>query len=168
PLYLLYDQIYWLLADATAPHATPVELVPEVAPWTIFVDGISKAFAATGLRVGWVVAAPHLVSRMRDLLGHVGAWAPRPEQVASARVLADPATTDRLASDVRGGIVTQLAELERGLQRLADAGHPVSWLPPAGALYLSVKFDLVGRLGNNRGVRKYLLDEAGFAVVPFH
>ena len=35
--------------------ATPVELVPESAPYVVFVDGISKAFAATGVRVGWGV-----------------------------------------------------------------------------------------------------------------
>jgi aspartate aminotransferase len=34
---------------------TPPALVPEMARYTVFVDGISKAFAATGLRVGWAV-----------------------------------------------------------------------------------------------------------------
>jgi aspartate aminotransferase len=168
PLFLLYDQIYWLLADASAPHATPVELEPAVAPYTIFVDGISKAFAATGLRVGWVVAPPYLAERMRDLLGHVGAWAPRPEQVATAEILADPERAGALAAAVRDGVVARLAEIDRGLSALAARGLPVSHLPPAGALYLSVHFDLIERFGNNRGIRKYLLEEAGFAAVPFH
>ena len=168
PLYLLYDQIYWLVAADSAPHATPVDLVPEVAPFTVFVDGISKAFAATGLRVGWSVAPPYLSARMRDLLGHVGAWAPKPEQLATAEILADPALTRRLAGAVRDGIDLRLAELDRGLASLAAAGLPVRHLPPAGALYLSVHFDLIERFGNNRGIRKYLLDEAGFAMVPFH
>ena len=168
PLYLLYDQIYWLVAADSAPHATPVDLVPEVAPYTVFVDGISKAFAATGLRVGWSVAPPYLSARMRDLLGHVGAWAPKPEQLATAEILADPALTRRLAGAVRDGIDLRLAELDRGLASLAAAGLPVRHLPPAGALYLSVHFDLIERFGNNRGIRKYLLEEAGFAMVPFH
>jgi aspartate aminotransferase len=168
PLYLLYDQIYWLVAADSAPHATPVDLVPEVAPFTVFVDGISKAFAATGLRVGWSVAPPYLSARMRDLLGHVGAWAPKPEQLATAEILADQALTRRLAGAVRDGIDLRLAELDRGLGSLAAAGLPVRHLPPAGALYLSVHFDLIERFGNNRGIRKYLLEEAGFAMVPFH
>jgi aspartate aminotransferase len=58
PLFLLYDQIYWLIASPDAPHSTPVELEPAVAPYTVMIDGISKAFAATGLRVGWVTAPP--------------------------------------------------------------------------------------------------------------
>lgn len=168
PLFLLYDQIYWLVAADSAPHATPVDLVPEVAPWTLFVDGISKAFAATGLRVGWAVAPPFLSARMRDLLGHVGAWAPKPEQLATAEILADGALARRLSGAVRDAINLRLAGLDRGLAGLAARGLPVRHLPPAGALYLSVHFDLIERFGNNRGIRKHLLEQAGFAVVPFH
>ena len=168
PLFLLYDQIYWLLASESSPHASPVELVPEVAPYTLMIDGISKAFAATGLRVGWAVGPPYLISRMKDLLGHVGAWAPRPEQAATAELFAEPELVERLAGAIRMGINARLEALDRGLSALAARGYPVSHLPPAGALYLSARFDLVDRFGNNRGIRKYLLEEAGFAMVPFH
>ena len=171
PLFLLYDQIYWLLADSSAPHTTPVELVPEVAPYTLMIDGISKAFAATGLRVGWAVGPPFLISRMKDFLGHVGAWAPRPEQIATAELFANPALVQTLSGAIREGINVRLAALDRGLTRLAAKGYPVKHLPPTGALYLSVHFDLIregGRFENNRAVRQYLLEEAGFAVVPFH
>jgi len=168
PLFLLYDQIYWLVAAENTPHATPVELVPEVAPYTILVDGISKAFAATGLRVGWAAAPPFVIARMRALLGHVGAWAPKPEQLATAEIFAEPERARRLSAEVRDGISARLVALDRGLAGLAAEGLPVRHLPPAGALYLSVHFDLVERFGNNRGVRKYLLEEAGFAIVPFH
>jgi len=168
PLFLLYDQIYWLLADDSAPHITPVELVPEVAPYTLIIDGISKAFAATGLRVGWALGPPFLISRMKDLLGHVGAWAPRPEQIATAELFADAALVRTLSGAVREGVNVRLAALDRGLKRLADKGLPVRHLPPAGALYLSAHFDLIDHFENNRGIRQYLLERAGFAVVPFH
>lgn len=168
PLFLLYDQIYWLLADGASAHATPVELVPEVAPYTLMIDGISKAFAATGLRVGWAMGPPYLIARMKDLLGHVGAWAPRPEQAATAEIFAQPELVERLSGAIRAGIDLRLAALDRGLTGLAAKGLPVRHLPPAGALYLSAHFDLIERFGNNRGVRKYLLEEAGFAMVPFH
>lgn len=171
PLFLLYDQIYWLIAATSAPHTTPVELVPEVAPYTLMIDGISKAFAATGLRVGWAVGPPFLISRMKDFLGHVGAWAPRPEQVATAELFADAALVQTLSGAIREGINLRLAALDRGLTRLAEKGYPVKHLPPTGALYLSVHFDLIrpkGRFENNRALRQYLLEQAGFAVVPFH
>ncbi|MEO8503340.1 MAG: aminotransferase class I/II-fold pyridoxal phosphate-dependent enzyme [Acidobacteriota bacterium] len=167
PLFLLYDHIYWLLASAAAPHYTPVGLVPEVAPYTIFVDGISKSFAATGLRVGWTVAPPYIVRRMRDLLGHIGAWAPKPEQVATAELLGQEGLGERLATGLRDGLLERLRALHGGIRSMATSGLPVDALPPAGALYLSARFDLLPQLGSNEAIRVFLLEKAGFAAVPF-
>jgi aspartate aminotransferase len=41
----------------------------------------------------------------------------------------------------------------------------VDVIPPQGAIYLSVRFVMPGK--TNEQIRKLLLDEAGFAVVPF-
>ncbi len=170
PLFLAYDQIYWLLAangPDDAPHYTPVALVPEVSPYTIFVDGISKAFAATGLRVGWAVGPPYVIARLRDLLGHIGAWAPRPEQVATAKIVGEPGLAEELAAAVRDGVLVRMRALHDGLASLGAEGLPVSCLPPAGALYLSARFGRGGAAGSNEAIRKRLLADAGFAVVPF-
>lgn len=167
PLFLLFDQIYWLLAADSAPHFTPVDLVPEIGRYTIFVDGISKALAATGLRVGWAVGPPYLLSRMRDLIGHIGAWAPRPEQVATAEIFADPSQVEPLVAPIRSGALDRLTALYAGLSALGREGHPVAALPPAGAIYLSAQFDLLDRFGSDAGIRSFLLEKAGLAVVPF-
>lgn len=87
----MYNQVYWMLTFRGARHHTPVSLVPELAPYTIFVDGISKSFAATGLRVGWATGPKDVIQRMSAILTHLGAWAPRAEQLATARLLRDPA-----------------------------------------------------------------------------
>lgn len=173
PVYAMWDQVYWMLTFGAARHVTPPEVVPESAAWTIFVDGISKAFAATGLRVGWTVGPPYVVSRMRDILGHVGAWAPRPEQVATAEFLADtPAIADFHEQMIRG-LRERLGRLHDGFQAMSRAGLPVSTLSPQGAIYLSARFDLIGRsfkgtsIRSNEEIRKLLLAEAGFGVVPF-
>ena len=79
----MYDQVYWTLTYGAIKHVTPLELVPELAPYTLLLDAISKAFCATGLRVGWAVMPPAIRRHMMDILGHVGAWAPKAEQVAS-------------------------------------------------------------------------------------
>src|SRR5438552_8229729 len=93
-LWLCYDQVYWQLVfggagRGGARHVTPPGLVPEIAPYTIILDAASKSFAATGMRVGWAVMPPPVRQRMADILGHVGAWAPRAEQVAMAALLDD-------------------------------------------------------------------------------
>lgn len=174
PLFLFYDQIYWLLAADSAPHTTPVELVPEVAPYTLMIDGISKAFAATGLRVGWAVAPPYVMSRMRDILGHVGAWAPRPEQIATAAILKDADSLSSFQVAMNREVEQRLSLLYEGIRTLQAAGLPVRAIPPQGAIYLSAQFDLRGRklpdgtvVTTNEQVRNYLLHAAGMAVVPF-
>ena len=78
------------------------------------------------------------------------------------------ATYEGSQASVRDAINERLAALDVGLAGLAARGLPVAHLPPAGALYLSVHFDLVERFGNNRAIRKHLLEHAGFAMVPFH
>src|SRR5438067_1976232 len=79
-------------------------LVAEMAPYVVHVDGISKAFAATGLRVGWSVGPPAVIAAMKDLLGHVGAWAPRAEQVATAELLRDEAELQRYGVQLRANL----------------------------------------------------------------
>src|SRR5438046_1766813 len=76
PLFVMYDQVYWMLTFGATRHVDPVSLRPAMAPYTIFVDGISKAFAATGVRVGWAIGPPDVIARMASILGHAGAWAP--------------------------------------------------------------------------------------------
>jgi aspartate aminotransferase len=172
-LYLMWDQVYWMLTFGSVRHWMPQQLVPESSAWTVVVDGISKAFAATGLRVGWAAGPPHVIRRMRDILGHVGAWAPRPEQVATARLLKEKATIDAYHTAMLSGVQRRLEGLHRGFQSMKESGLAVDSVPPQGAIYLSVRFNLVGkvldgqRIETNEGIRKLLLREAGFAVVPF-
>ena len=165
PLFLMWDQIYWMLTFGGKRHYTPAELVPESARWTIFIDGISKAFAATGLRVGWSVAPAHITARMRDILGHVGAWAPRAEQVAVARFLGMREDIDRYHQHMIRELQLRLDLLHDGFEQMRRDGLPVRAIAPQGAIYLSAQFQLPGR--TNEEIRKLLLDRAGFAVVPF-
>jgi len=67
-LYLLYDQVYWMLTFGGLSHVVPPVLRPDVAPYTILVDGISKVFAATGLRVGWVCPPANLSAQFNAFL----------------------------------------------------------------------------------------------------
>lgn len=172
-LFLLFDQVYGSLVFGSTRHEHPAALVPEVAPWVITVDGISKAFASTGLRVGWVLAAPPLVARMRDLIGHVGAWAPRPEQVAVAEFLLDAPAVGAYRREMDSRIRERLDALYAGFRAMRDDGLPVDCVNPQGAIYLSLRLDLIGkhvdgrRLDSNEAIRRLLLEKAGLAVVPF-
>ncbi|HEX6367712.1 MAG TPA: aminotransferase class I/II-fold pyridoxal phosphate-dependent enzyme [Longimicrobium sp.] len=174
PLYVMYDQVYWMLTFEGTTHVNPVSLRPEMREYTIFVDGISKAFAATGVRVGWTVGPEDVTKRMASLLGHVGAWAPRAEQIATARVLEDTPAIEAYHAEMKAGVQSRLDALYQGVLALADAGYAVEAIPPMGAIYLSVRFPLHGWttpsgavLATNSDIRLYLLDAAGLGVVPF-
>ena len=174
PLYLMYDQVYWMLTFGSTKHVDPVTLRPAIAPYTIFVDGISKAFAATGVRVGWVVGPTDIVQRMSSLLGHIGAWAPRAEQLATARLLTANEEVAAFRENITRGLRTRLDVLHEGILSLHRHGLPVDAVPPMGAIYLSARFPLNGMrapsgavLRTNEDIREYLLREAGLAAVPF-
>ena len=174
PLYIMYDQVYWMLTFGDTRHVNPVSLRPEMAPYTIFVDGISKAFAATGVRVGWVVGPKDLTDSMNNFLGHVGAWAPRAEQVATAKLIDAPNEIAAFAAELKSGVRKRLDALYDGIMAMKADGLPVDATSPMGAIYLSARFALNGKrtadgrvLRTNDEVRRYLLEAAGFAVVPF-
>lgn len=164
-LWLCYDQVYWQLTFGGARHATPPEVCPDVAPYTIMLDAASKSFAATGLRVGWAVMPPAARQRMADILGHVGAWAPKAEQVAMAALLDDAATIAGYHEEMRARVRQRLDRLATGFEAMRRDGLPVEVIAPQGAIYLSIRVSIPG--STNEATRKRLLDEAGFAVVPF-
>ncbi|HQR46138.1 MAG TPA: aminotransferase class I/II-fold pyridoxal phosphate-dependent enzyme [Thermoanaerobaculia bacterium] len=172
-LFLLWDQVYGMLTFHGAVHAAPVGLVPEAAPYTILLDAVSKSFAATGLRVGWGLMPPPLRARAADLIGHVGAWAPRAEQLATAALLDAPEVYRPWQAAMKEGIKRRLDLLYDGLMAMKSRGLPVDAIEPQGAIYLSAHFRLVGRswkgepIRTNEQIRRILLEEAGFAVVPF-
>ncbi len=174
PLYLLYDQVYWMLTFRGLVHVTPLALRPAMRPYTVVVDAISKAFAATGLRVGWAVGPTDVIERMSDLVGHVGAWAPRAEQMATAGLLGAREEIEAYHARMRRGVEERLDRLYGGIARLREADLPVDALAPMGAIYLSARFALNGMrtprgntLYRNEEIGRYLLEEAGAAMVPF-
>jgi aspartate aminotransferase len=174
PLFVLYDQMYWMLTFGAAKHVTPTGLRPEMAKYTIYVDGISKAFAATGMRVGWGVGPADVITAMSDLLTHVGAWAPRPEQIATAELLPKTAEIRAFHKVMLPALEERLTLLADGIAALKRDGFPVDSTPPLGSIYLSAQFDLAGKrtpdgatLRTNEDIRGYLLRSCGLAAVQF-
>lgn len=175
PLYLLYDQIYAALTLGDVQHVDPVSLRPEMRPYTIFIDGVSKAFAATGVRVGWAFGPERIMQKMHSLLGHVGAWAPKPEQIATARLLKQDAVVDAVVNEHRTMIADRVQALYEGFLTLKQEGFPVDAIPAQGAMYLTVKIDLQGtaladgsKLENAEDVTLFLIREAKVGLVPFY
>lgn len=174
-LYVMYDQMYWQLTYGSIQHHDPVTLNPAMRPYTIYVDAISKAFAATGVRVGWVMGPALIVSKMKAILTHVGAWAPMAEQKAVAVYLQQKNAIDAYLQQFKQEVAIRLTAIYNGLQQLKQQGFAVDAIAPQAAIYLTVQFNLCGKttqagnaLTTQADVTAYLLNEAKLAVVPFY
>ena len=173
PLYLMYDQIYSLLTFGV-DHVNPVSLRPEIRDYTIFVDGSSKCLAATGVRVGWGFGPADIINRMKALVGHMGAWAPKAEQVAMAKYFNQTEILDAFLTAFKAKIQDSLNALFHGFNELKGEGFNVDAVQPMGAIYLTIKIDYIGKttpegelLKNSADVNFYLIKEAQAALVPF-
>ena len=173
-LYVMYDQIYWTLTFGDTVHYNPVTLRPKMKDYTVFVDGISKAFAATGVRVGWSMGPQELMIKMRSLNSHVGSWAPMAEQKAVARFLINDDAVQQYLIHFKEEIAYRLRKLYEGFIRLKSEGFAVDAIVPQAAIYLTVQINLAGKktpdgkmLENQAAVTEYILSEAKLALVPF-
>ena len=174
-LFLLYDQIYWTLTYGDTVHYNPVSLRPKMKDYTIFIDGISKAFAATGVRVGWSMAPAEVIAKMRGLNSHVGSWAPMAEQKAVAKYLTNEAAVNTFLNCFKSNLSKRLDAIHAVFQKLRKEGLPVDSIEPQAAIYLTVQIDLIGKrtsegilLEKQDQVTEYILNEANLALVPFY
>lgn len=175
PVYLFFDQIYWILTYGETKHFNPVELCPEIRDYIIFIDGISKCFAATGVRVGWAFGPKPIIDKMNSMMSHIGAWAPKPEQIGLARFLRKKDEVDKFFRHYKNELMKRLNIFYDTFTQLKGEGYKVDAIPPQGAIYLTVKLDLNGMktpggkiLESTDDVLKYVLDEAKTALVPFY
>jgi aspartate aminotransferase len=174
-LYVMYDQMYWHLTYGSIQHYNPVSLRPAMRDYTIFIDAISKAFAATGVRVGWAFGPASVIVKMRMILTHVGAWAPMAEQKAVAAFLGNREGIKKYLQHFKKEIEIRLQRIYEGFASLKSEGLPVDAITPEAAIYLTIKIDLVGKktesgkiLKDQSEVTAYILNEAKLAVVPFY
>ena len=140
----------------------------------MYVDGISKSLAATGVRVGWGFGPAHIIDKMKSILGHVGAWAPRPEQLASAKYLAQVDALDAFLLQIKTQLKDRLMAFYNGFEQLKIKGFPVEVIYPTAAIYLTVQFNLKGYqttegiiLKDTSDITAYLLNDSKVALVPF-
>ena len=174
PLYIMYDQIYSLLTFSGQIHYDPVSLRPELRDRVIYIDGISKCLAATGVRVGWAFGPEHVIDKMKTIVGHVGAWAPKPEQMGTAGFLTQTAEMNNFLNNFKGKVQRSLDTLYKGIIALKADGFAVDAINPMGAIYLTVKVDYIGKttpdgelLKDSADVNFYLIKEAKVGIVPF-
>ncbi len=174
PLYIMFDQVYWLMVFGDGKFYHAQSLNQEINKYAIFIDGISKSFAATGVRVGWASGPTNIIAKMRSFIAHIGAWAPKAEQIATGEFLTDLAAVDSYLQEFRLTLQTILTKFYNGFIMMKQEGLPVDSIKPQASIYLSIKLDLIGKktinnkvLNNVDDVQDFLLNDAKVAVLPF-
>ena len=173
-LYLMFDQIYWTLTYGNTKHYDPVSVRPAMKDFTIYIDGISKSFASTGVRVGWALGPTAVLNRMRSLNSHIGSWAPMAEQKAVANFLNNRIEVEKYFTHFKSELAQRLNNIHEGIQKLKKDGFSVDSIEPQAAIYLTIKVDLKNKklpdgklIENQSQVTDFLLNDAKLAIVPF-
>lgn len=161
-VWVLSDEIYEHLVYAGAEFASMPVVAPEVADRCVVVHGVSKTFAMTGWRVGWMLAPAEVAAAATALQSHLTSNVANVSQMAAVAALEgglDSAHKMREAFDLRR---KQMVALLKG-----TAG--VSLIEPQGALYAFPDVsELMAKksIGGSVELAATLLDEIEIAAVP--
>jgi aspartate aminotransferase len=104
----------------------------------------------------------------------MGAWAPRPAQHATASLLLDQDAIQDYVVPFRATVARRLKRIRNTFLDMKAEGLPVDALESQGTIYLTVRFDVLGRklpdgrtITTDEDVRRLLLEEAKVAFLPF-
>ena len=167
-LFVISDEIYGQLTYDGVKAECFSGLSETARERTILVDAVSKTFAMTGWRVGWLVAPESVVTACAKLQGHSTSGVCAVNQRAALGALAAPET---FLTPIRSALVLRRNMLAAGL----DAVEGIEVGPIAqGAFYLFPRVDgLFGLLRPDGApirsamdLADYFLDSVGVGVVP--
>ncbi len=165
-IYIISDEIYYCLVYDNKEFTSMASLGPEVKQHTIVVNGVSKAYAMTGWRIGYAAANPEIAGVMANLLSHSASAPSTISQVAATEALKGPQDTveamRKVFEERRNYIVERMNQIDG-----------VSCIKPDGAFYIMMNIKKLfgrkigGHLINNADDFAYaFLDKARVAVVP--
>jgi len=164
--WIIVDEIYGQLVYGGFDQKSIAEVAPDLKDRIIIVDGVSKTFAMTGWRIGWMFAPEYVTKACEKIQGQATT---NPSSIAQHAAIAalrgpwEPMEEMRQAFEARRSIIVE------GL----NAIDGISCGMPEGAFYAFANVQpLIGKQGGGKmletdiDVAGYLLEEARCAVVP--
>lgn len=164
--WVIVDEIYAQLVYGGFQQKSILEVAPELKSRTIIVDGVSKTFAMTGWRIGWMLAPAHVCAACDTIQGQATTNPATVSQWAALAALEgpwEPMEAMRSAFEERRSIIVD------GLNAIPG----IECLLPEGAFYAFPSVQ--GLLGKSAGgvvmtddvaLSTFLLEVAKVAVVP--
>ncbi|KAF6687131.1 MULTISPECIES: pyridoxal phosphate-dependent aminotransferase [Pseudomonas] len=163
---ILADDIYEHLIFDDQAFYTLAQVEPRLAPRTLTMNGVSKAYAMTGWRIGFATGPRWLLEAMEKLQGQQTSGASSVSQQAALAALEGPKDfirESRVAFQSRRDLMVALLNDTPGLECVSPAGAFYAFASCAG---LIGRTSAGGRvLHTDEDVAHALLDEADVAVV---
>ena len=166
PFYVVSDEIYEKLIYDGREHLSIAQLGEQIKSQTFLVNGVSKAYAMTGWRIGYVAGPRHEITAMASF---------QSQATSNANSIAMHASIAALLGD-QTCVKEMVAEFEKRRNAMVERINSIpniSCRKPAGAFYIMMNIKkLLGRHYNGRILEssldfaELLLAEKQVAVVP--
>jgi aspartate aminotransferase len=165
-LLIVSDEIYEKVLYDGARHISIATLSPEVAAQTVVINGVSKAYAMTGWRIGYAAGPKDLLTAMANIQSQSTSNPCSISQKAAVAAL-------RLGAPFTEQMVAEFDRRRKLMIDRLNGIQGVSCRMPSGAFYA---FPNIGGVLGRRGPKgpiesphalaQYLLNDAHIAVVP--
>jgi aspartate aminotransferase len=164
-LIVISDDIYEMLVYDDFEF-TSIAQLPGMQERTVLVNGLSKAYAMTGWRVGYSAAPENLTGAMTKI---------QSQSTSNPVSFVMPAIVEALdgPQDFIAMMLEQFDKRRRYIVDRLNTMDGVSCFTPVGAFYVFPNFSGLyeksfkgKKIENSNGLADYLLDEAKVAIVP--
>lgn len=159
--WVLSDEIYLRIAYGAAASSS-LDAAPS-RDRLVVVNGVAKAYAMTGWRIGWTISSPALAAAMTALQSHTTSNAATVSQHAALAALSMRDQADAAVN----AMVAQFGKRRDAALAILRTEPRIHVLAPDGAFYLYLQAPGAGTVADSGGAfAKHLLEHAGVAIVP--
>jgi len=156
----MYEHIRW---DTATPFANILNACPDLAPRTLVLNGVSKAYSMTGWRIGYAGGPEQVIKAMKKIQSQSTSNPTSISQVAAQAALEGP-------QDCIGEMLAAFKERHDLVVERLNAIPGIECLPTDGTFYVFPKVQgLIDRLDgvhNDLELAEHLIEQAGVALVP--
>lgn len=165
-ILVISDDIYEKILYADFPFANIAQVEPKMKDRTIVVNGVSKAYAMTGWRIGYAVGPEQVIAAIGKI---------QSQNTSNPASISQKAAVEALNGDqsVVGQMVGEFRKRRDIIVKLLNEIDGIKCLSPEGAFYVFPNVSgIYGRsfqgqkITNSTELINYLLDEANVATVP--
>lgn len=155
----MYEHIRW----SSAPFVNILNACPDLAPRTLVLNGVSKAYSMTGWRIGYAAGPAHIIKAMNTIQSQSTSNPTSISQVAAQAALDGP-------QDCIGVMLKAFMERHDFVVERLNRIPGIECLPTDGTFYVFPKVQTLieglDGVNNDLELGEFLIEKAGVAVVP--